>query len=365
MKHLATASVFAGALLGLASAASAQTELERFQRQLEQIQRDTRLRVDERIPATQRMVFDYGGYLSLNYLSLDDQNGSNRGLRQYDLVGYGRLNFDGVHEIYGSVRATWQDFNPGDSFDGEGDDFEFDVDRLYYKFDLRRYFAAYKGQQIDYNVTFTGGRQLIYWANGLALSQVLDAAVLELEAGPFEAQVLAGVTPRRTVDFDSARPDFDDHTHRAFYGAMLSARVGSHKPFVYALFQQDNNHDQSSTLGIISTQFQYYSYYLGAGSTGSLSDRLLYGVEFAYEGGSGKSNSFDTATFFPIDQTEEDIQAWARMSGWTTWWATTAAPGFPLRRSWPAAMMTASIRPTRLEAIHRAATTIRSTALDC
>ena len=43
--------------------------LERFERKLEQIQRDTRERVDQRVPADQRTLFDYGGYLSLNYLS--------------------------------------------------------------------------------------------------------------------------------------------------------------------------------------------------------------------------------------------------------------------------------------------------------
>jgi hypothetical protein len=92
---------------------------------------------------------------------------------------------------------------------------------------------------------------------------------------------------------------------------MLSAQLGQHKPFAYALFQQDYNHDYTSTLGVISTKYDYYSYYLGLGSTGSLTDRLLYGVEAVYEGGSSLSNSFDTSTFFPVDQTKDEISAWA------------------------------------------------------
>src|SRR6476619_4215910 len=136
MKHVAMVCLAGAALVILAPVARAQTDLERFERQLEQIQRDTRLRVDQRIPADQRTLFDYGGYLSLQYLSLDDQNGDNHGLRQYDLVGYAHLNLDGVHEFYGSVRGTYRDFNPGDPFTGadgsEGSGWRGDLDRAYY-----------------------------------------------------------------------------------------------------------------------------------------------------------------------------------------------------------------------------------------
>src|SRR5687767_2866913 len=144
-------------------------EIERFQRQMEQFRRETRALIDPTIPVEQRTIFDFGGYYNFNYLSLDDQQGDNRVLRQHDLVGYARLNIDGVHEFYASVRNTYEDFHSGDSFDREGDTNEFFLDRAYYRFDLARSYAAYKGEQIDYNVIFQGGRQLVYWANGLAL----------------------------------------------------------------------------------------------------------------------------------------------------------------------------------------------------
>jgi hypothetical protein len=313
MRHLAVVCCGIGVALGMwAGPAEGQTDLARFERQLERIQRDTRLRVDERIPADQRTLFDYGGYLSLNYLSQDDLNGDNHGLRQYDLVGYAHLNLDGVHEFYASVRGSYRDFNPGDQFsESEGSGWRGEVDRAYYRFDLQRYYQAYKGEKIDYNVTFTGGRQLVYWANGLTLSQVLDAARVDVEYGPFTLELLAGLTPRRTVDFDASRPHFDDNTFRGFYGALLSGRVGTHKPYAYALFQQDYNHDYTSTLGAIETKYDYYSYYLGLGSSGSLTDRLIYGVEAVYEGGSSLSNSFDESTFLPTTQTKDEISAWA------------------------------------------------------
>jgi hypothetical protein len=322
MKHLASLCLVAAVVAMVAATPSArgQADLERFERQLEQIQRDTRLRVDQRIPAEQRTLFEYGGYLSLQYLSLDDQNGDNHGLRQYDIVGYAHLNLDGVHEFYGSLRGSYRDFNPGDPFttsDGvggagsEGSGWRGDLDRAYYRFDLQRYKAAYAGQKIDYNVTFTGGRQLVYWANGLTLSQVLDAALVDVDLGAVQLEFLAGLTPRRTVDFDSSRPHFDDNTFRGFYGVLASTRVGTHKPYAYALFQQDYNHDYTSSLGIITTKFEYYSYYLGVGSTGTIGDRLLYGVEATYEGGSTLSNSFDTSNFFPAAQTQDQVSAWA------------------------------------------------------
>jgi hypothetical protein len=286
-------------------------EIERFQRQMEQFRRETRALIDPQIPVGQRTLFDFGGYYNFNYLSLDDQQGDNRVLRQHDLVGYARLNIDGVHELYASVRNTYEDFHRGDSFDGDGDTNEFFLDRAYYRFDLARHFAAYKGENIDYNFVFQGGRQLVYWANGLTLSQVLDAAVIDLEYGPFTLELLGGLTTPDTIDFDASRPDFDDETNRGFYGAMLSTEVGRHRPFVFLLFQQDYNSDENLQLGIINTTFEYWSWYVGVGSSGSIGDRLLYGLELVYEGGTGKSNSFEEATFFPLEQTEEDIQAWA------------------------------------------------------
>jgi hypothetical protein len=74
-------------LLALAVPALAQSNLERFERQLQQIQQDTRLHVNPDVPADQRAFFDYGGYFTFNYLSADDSQKENHVLRQYDLVG--------------------------------------------------------------------------------------------------------------------------------------------------------------------------------------------------------------------------------------------------------------------------------------
>ena len=58
------------------------------------------------------------------------------------------------------------------------------------------------------------------------------------------------------------------------------------------------------TLGLITTRYNYNSYYFGFGSTGGLTDRLLYGVEAVYEGGTSLSNSFDSlvATLYEVSR---------------------------------------------------------------
>src|SRR5690242_2364076 len=80
------------------SSAQVQSDVDRFQRQLELIRRDTRNLVNPNVPAEQRSFFDYGMFTTASYLSFDDSDLNNRALRQYDLTAYARLNMDGIHE---------------------------------------------------------------------------------------------------------------------------------------------------------------------------------------------------------------------------------------------------------------------------
>lgn len=311
----------AGILVSMwATLASAQVQLDRFERQLEQIQRETRLKVDTAIPTDQRMLIDYGGFVSFNLLLLDDPGQSTHYLRQYDLNGYLRLNIDGVHEFFVRARTSYRDFNSGDDFDGNGDDLvEPTLDRAHYRFDLRRYMAAYKGEAVDYNVAVQVGRQLVHWGSGLTLSLELDGAIVTLENGPFSLDLLIAQTRDSITDLDSSRPSFTDETDRIFFGGKLTYTGSTrHRPYAYLLVQDDQNPNETlnSIVGAtaISTQFKYDSFYVGLGSTGNLSDNLLYSVEFAYQGGESLSTSFSLAptlvvTDFSGLQTEEEISA--------------------------------------------------------
>src|SRR5579884_2002257 len=164
----------AAALLAATEPAFAQVSLERFQQQLDRIRRQTTVLADEQTPPDRRALFDYGGYFSANYFSIDDLNKDNHGLREYDLVGYARADFDGAHELFARGRLSYLDYNAGDSFDNEGDDFVAEVERAYYRFDPRRALAAYSGVTTQDDLVFEGGRQFVYWANGLVLSRALD-----------------------------------------------------------------------------------------------------------------------------------------------------------------------------------------------
>src|SRR5207249_9556075 len=68
-----------------------------FNRQLEQIQRETTLQADTSVPIDQRTLLDYGGYLGLSYLTTEDVNRNTHVLREYDLIGYTRLNRSEEH----------------------------------------------------------------------------------------------------------------------------------------------------------------------------------------------------------------------------------------------------------------------------
>jgi len=309
MRHwLVAAGVVAVAICG--QVVRAQTSVERFERQLQQIQQDTRMRINPDIPADQRALLDYGGYFTFNFFAIDDIEQNTHILRQYDLVGYARLNIDNAHEFYLRARTTYRDFNNNQSFDGEGDDTIWPtVEQAYYRFDLARYLAAYKGQTIKNNLTIQVGRQFVNWANGLVLSEYLDGGLAEVTLGNLSLQLLGGVTTHDTVDIDSSRPQFDDFTERAFYGGMLSAQLGKHRPFIYGLVQRDWNHDVQLVVGSNTTSFDYNSWYIGTGINGSIGDQMLYGVEFAYEGGKTLSNSFEPNTLTPIPQQKDQIQA--------------------------------------------------------
>ena len=288
---------------------------ERFERTAEQIRRDTFARVVRDVPPGQRALVDYGGYLTLSYLSFDDRQDDNHAFRGYDLLAYGRLNFDGVHELYARGRLTYRDFNRGDSFQNEPDHLEGHFEEAYYQFDLAAYRAAggrAPAAATDANVNVRVGRQFETWGNGLVLSQYVDGGRALLERGPLSLELLASVTAQDiTVDFDASRPEFDDETRRAFYGALLSVRLGAHRPFVYAMLQRDQNSEGPFPVGPIPTRFRYDSYYLGAGVNGALTDRLAYGAEVVYEGGEALSSSFDARTLRPAAQTEERISAFA------------------------------------------------------
>lgn len=288
----------------------------RFQ-ELQQLQIDSRVRVNNSIPPDERLLIDYGGYFTWSYLSLDDSDNNNHGLRDYQLVAYLHLNYDGANDIFLRARTDYRDFDEGDSFDGYGSRLiDPDFDRAYYKYDFGKAASGQTGKVGEGDVIVEGGRDFVYWANGLTLAEILDGGQVDLTYGQAAAQFIAGVTPTRTVDFDSSRPAFDHNTRRGFYGALGTVQVGDQKPFIYGLIQRDYNNASNyaeSIQGPIDTRFNYNSYYLGFGSSGAITDKLSYGVESVFEFGNNLSNSFMASglSLIPIAQQRDSIYAYA------------------------------------------------------
>ncbi|HAI13716.1 MAG TPA: hypothetical protein DCM28_18565 [Phycisphaerales bacterium] len=293
------------------------TALERFERQLDQIRRQTRQQANTDVPVDQRLLIDYGASLTLSYAAIDDSNFDTRQFNQYQLQTFARLNLDGAHNFFVRASSTYRDFHPGsDSFDAHGDDWEeFKLDRAVYRFDLGRFIASRGDQPPTTNLIVEGGRQYIHWFTGLVFSNELDAVQVTVDHDKLSLIGLAGTSTRRTIDIDSARPNYDTDTHRNYFAGALTYQLDEHhKPFIYGLVQRDHNNTGTyidSSITGTTTAFDYESWYIGVGSQGSLSDQLLYNVEFVYQGGSGLSSAFDLPTSTTNNQTNEDISAWA------------------------------------------------------
>ena len=302
-------------MASLAVTLEAQVEVERFQRQMEEIQREQRTLIDPDVPVDQRTLIDYGGFVSFNFLAIDDIDQKTNILRQTDLNGYLRVNLDGAHEFFLRARTSYRDWNSDVAIDNQGDDWvEPTLDRGTYRFDLQRYMAAYEGEIIPGNIVIQGGRQLVHWANGLTLSYEVDGAIVRFSHNKVGLDVMAGITRDSSTDIDSSRPRFSSETNRNFYGGLLTFQVDArHRPFAYGIVQRDNNPSDSlvSSGGAITTEFEYNSSYIGFGSLGSFGDRLVYGLEFVFQGGDNLTNSFNPTTGANVPQVTEDIQAFA------------------------------------------------------
>jgi hypothetical protein len=305
---------FSSAAFAQAQLGQTQQQLDRFNQQMEQTEQLTRLQVDQSIPPGDRMLIDYGGYFTAAYVTLDDPTGYNHALRQFELVGYADLNLDGANEFFARFHSLYNDFNPGDAFDGRRDDYVTPrIERAFYRFDLQKSEAAYDGKKINGDVVFTGGRHLVSWANGLVLNDTIDGLSTTLSSGNLSLDAVAGVTANFDTDFDNSRPSFRTHTHRGFYGGMITTQIAQQHLFIYGLDQADYNDDPALVSHGITTNFKYNSFYLGLGGGGNITDNLLYSAELVSEGGTSLSNSF-AGTLSPgnqVAQKYDKIRAFA------------------------------------------------------
>jgi len=247
----------------------------------------------------------YGAYTTFGYLSSDDLTGEARGFAQIDSKLWARAETRG-HTFYGRLRLQYYDYDSGDAFTASGDGLTEPLfDRYWYRFDWRNDERAENGTDPGWDWWVQVGRQYVNWVSGLTLADPLYAVRAGAETRSFKADFLFGATPNHFIDFDGSRPNFDSDTERYFYGVSAECRaLHNHRPFVYFLWQEDEN---SQPFGAAGPLYHYNSRYVGAGATGEIITGVwLYRLELVYEFGDSIS---DTLGVLP--QTIDDIEAYA------------------------------------------------------
>ncbi len=285
----------------LAQPRAARDEPASFVNQQRTIEEQVRREREAEIGDTWRGLFDWGGWYSSYVFLFDDGVESSRTLRRNDLRLWGRARFDeGAHEFYLRVRASYLDFNSGDSYDGNDDDLDGpNLERGIYRFDLAKAVRASRGEVLDYNVVATAGRDLIFWGSGLTMASTLDHVSLQANFRGWELTGLAGKTVGSTPDFDLSRTA--TRSHRNFLGTQLRyIELERHEPFVYAIWQRDQNSEERITP---FQRYDYDSFYFGFGSTGELAQRWRYATEWVIERG----HSYGDGEY----RQRNDIRAWA------------------------------------------------------
>lgn len=298
--------------LACASTARAQPAAGPFLQQQRQIEEQVRQELNQELPADQKFDLDYGGWYSFYLFMFDDGVNSSRTFRQHDTRLWSSLSLDqGAHQFYGRVKTQWQDFNHGDSYDRNEDDFVGpDLDRGFYQFDLRQAMRAYANEKLDWNFKFKLGRDFVDFGTGYALSLPMDHILLTAETRNWEVQGLAGTTVRSTDDIDSSRPNAGD-SERNFWGTQVKYKgIEKHTPFAYFLYNEDQHRDAWYTL---KHNFDYDSWYVGLGSMGELIRNLRYNTEWVIEGG---RSYIDRLSLLEPNR-QAAIQAWAADFGLT------------------------------------------------
>lgn len=315
----AAAAIGALALSGRAFGQANPNAVSRLERQLRDFDANYRVSIPQDQPIAERVFIDAGATLRFGFYSIDDDLSHGHVLRQYDGRAYARIELDGAHRFFGRLRFQWDDWNDGDSFDGEGDDFNDPVvERAWYEFDLRGLERARTGVSPDYNFNIRAGKQFIIWGSGLTLSAVMWAGLAQAEFGRLVFTGVGGITSSMdVVDFDGSRPNFDDHTDRIYGGGQVEYRFDNHTPYAFFLAQIDDNSPENDLIGGLATQFGYDSQYLGFGSKGSLGAAWSYRAEIVKEFGRTFSSPFDPVGGAAVPQTRDDIDAYAGILGLT------------------------------------------------
>ena len=285
-----------------AATGQAQQTADSFLTRQRAIEEQVRQDLNRELPIDQKADFDWGGWYSYYLFLYDDGIKSSRTFRQNDLRLWSSLSLDqGTHQFYVRGKLQHLDFNSGDSYDGNDNDWVGpNLDRGFYQFDLQRALQAYQHERIPWNFKAKVGRDFVEFGTGYALSMPLDHVLLTMEVENLEVIGLMGTTIRSMANLDRSHPDAG-HSDRNFWGTQISYKgLQKHRPFVYAFWNEDQLREKPP---VLFREWDYDSWYIGFGSTGELIRNLRYSTEWVFEGG----DTYGDGRYLQRD----DIEAWA------------------------------------------------------
>lgn len=244
--------------------------------------------------------WQWGGWLEYYAFLFDDGIQSQRIVQRPSLNLWTRLRLDnGAHEIFARTRFTYEAFNPGDEFDRERDWVGPNLERGWYRIDVGQALRLTEPSD-PLQLRIQGGRQEVTFGTGYVLDLPLDSIVVDGQIHNFNIRGLFGRTRGSYPNIDRSVP-VADHSARRFFGVEVKySGLADHRPFVYALWQDDFTDERPKDP---LQQYAYDSAYVGVGSTGSIVKNFEYWTELAYEWG----ESYGDGAIWRRDE----IDAWA------------------------------------------------------
>lgn len=265
------------------------------------LDRENQAKLQRELPAAQKLRVDYGGWYNSYFFLFDDGINSSRTLRQNELRLWTNISADrGIHQAYARMRATYLDWNHGDSFTPNEDDLDGpNLERGWYQFDLAKALRVYGSYDAPFELKVKVGRDLVNAGTGYAINLPLDHVQIIGEWQDFETSMIIGKVPSSTYNIDRGRA-VADHSDRNFW--ILEEKYKGwdrHEPFAFVAWQKDGtSEDPPDWL----QEYNYDSTYIGMGSTGELIPNLKYSTEWDIERG----QSYGNKRFLERDE----IKAW-------------------------------------------------------
>ncbi len=284
---LLTAAAISFLLIYFFSPLYAQSPEERKRELLERIES---LRLTEAPPRLYHRLFafDWGGWLTETFTDpQNDVNASPKYAFREDirlwLKGGVRIPKDlpkflgKEHFIYFRAKNATQHEHKGNS-DNDGPH----VDMLYLSSDFGRLKTRI-------------GRRFNSLGRGITYADIHDGADLEADLNFISLKAFYSKTLPHEHNIDASAPGFNKHYNRHFFGTEVQyLKMSKHIPYFYYMRTIDRS-DETPISN--SADFDYDSYYLGAGSRGEFFiPNLRYFNEWIWERGKSRlSNSIDAA----------------------------------------------------------------------